>query len=125
MRLLLVLTSMMLVGCAHDSNFHVVGSVYCETERPEGKAVAKVEFRYSPCAAEHDASRFVTGPKASGANDSQVEIKTPPSKCTTIARAADQPPSVGSLGSSTVDEPGEILKTETKLLNLCQSLLEK
>ncbi len=48
MRTLLILTSLMMIGCAHDTGIQVVGSIYCESDRPEGKAVAKVELRYTP-----------------------------------------------------------------------------
>ena len=47
--LLLTLT----VGCQPlGSSLTVVGSAYVESDRPEGKAVAKLEVRYSPAARE-------------------------------------------------------------------------
>ncbi|CAN5559289.1 hypothetical protein BH10PLA2_BH10PLA2_18100 [soil metagenome] len=57
MRTLLILSSLAMIGCAHDAGIQVVGSVYCETERPEGRAVAKVEVRYTPPASEHEVAR--------------------------------------------------------------------
>ncbi|HYT91941.1 MAG TPA: hypothetical protein VEL76_24720 [Gemmataceae bacterium] len=35
-------------GCKSLESVTVVGSAYVETDRPEGKAVAKIEIRYTP-----------------------------------------------------------------------------
>ena len=125
MRLLLVLTSVMFVGCAHESNFQVVGSVYCETERPEGKAVAKVEFRYTPCIARQDSTRQAAGANETEANIAKPQVKAPPGECSPIAQVADQVQTIGCLHASSKNVEHECVPSEPKLLNLCQSLLDK
>ena len=45
----ILLLALVTTGCqTFGSNLTVVGSAYVESERPEGKAVAKVEVRYTP-----------------------------------------------------------------------------
>ena len=49
MRRLLPLLLSLTAGChTLGGSMTVVGSAYVESERPEGKAVAKVEVRYTP-----------------------------------------------------------------------------
>ncbi|MEI7685380.1 MAG: hypothetical protein WCL32_10155 [Planctomycetota bacterium] len=49
MRTFLILTLVCLTGCRGTTgNIVVTGSAYVESERPEGKAVAKVEVQYRP-----------------------------------------------------------------------------
>jgi hypothetical protein len=76
MRTLLILTSLLLMGCAHDSSLQVIGSIYCEAERPEGKAVAKVELRYTPPVDEqHNQSQLA--PNARGETPKQTNQESP------------------------------------------------
>ena len=58
MRTLIILTSLFFVGCAHNSNLQIVGSIYCESERPEATRVAKVEVRYSPFESDQQSPRL-------------------------------------------------------------------
>lgn len=52
MRKLLLMSALLLSGCRTGlSGMTVVGSAYIESDRPEGKAVAKVEVHYDPSAA--------------------------------------------------------------------------
>lgn len=48
MRALLLLTVSFLSGCRMPEGFVVTTSAYVEAERPEGRAVAKVELNYRP-----------------------------------------------------------------------------
>ena len=49
MKTLISLCLLAAIGCESGANRWIVsGSAFVETERPEGKAVAKIEVRYAP-----------------------------------------------------------------------------
>ncbi len=48
MRRLIIPAVILISGCARDAAYQVAGSVSYEADRPEGKAVGKVEVRYTP-----------------------------------------------------------------------------
>ena len=48
MKYVLALALALTGGCKAAGNLVVVGSASLESERPEGKAVARVEVRYTP-----------------------------------------------------------------------------
>ncbi len=49
MKRLIPLLAIFLIGCQTNAQYWTLtGSVYVESERPEGRAVAKMEVRYTP-----------------------------------------------------------------------------
>jgi hypothetical protein len=92
MRSLLIPTLLLIAGCAHDTGLQVVGSIYCETDRPEGKAVAKVELRYTPPVDEHNHSEVPARNRVASARpanpDAQKESDAKPATVTTTGSKA-------------------------------------
>jgi hypothetical protein len=64
MRKLLIGFAVLLCGCRGGPGDYVVsGSAYVESDRPDGKAVAKVEVQYRPPTDNRDATLLSLSPK--------------------------------------------------------------
>ena len=123
MRAVIILTSIFFVGCAHNSNLQIVGSIYCESERPEGRAVAKVEVRYSPFESDQQSPRLASqrdGEAHQPINQAMRQVSESTPHTDTIKDWANL---VRPFGAMSPSEP--IINTESKLLSLCQTLLDK
>ena len=66
MRKLLIAFVILTCGCRGGPGEYVVsGSAYVESERPDGKAVAKVEVQYRPPTDNRDSTLLSMSPRAS------------------------------------------------------------
>ena len=125
MRTLIILTSVFFVGCAHNSNLQIVGSVYCESERPEGRAVAKVEVRYTPFEADQQSSRL-TQPLVGDAHHSINDARGQLVLRETTARPDATKDWANLANPFTAMAPHELgADTEAKVLTMCQTLRDK
>jgi hypothetical protein len=63
MRKLLIAFVILTCGCRGPGEYVVSGSAYVESDRPDGKAVAKVEVQYHPPTDNRDANLLSISPK--------------------------------------------------------------
>jgi hypothetical protein len=63
MRNLLIVFVILMCGCRGPGEYVVSGSAYVESDRPDGKAVAKVEVQYHPPTDNRDANLMSMSPK--------------------------------------------------------------
>ena len=125
MRTLVILTSIFFVGCAHNSNLQIVGSVYCESERPEGRAVAKVEVRYTPFEADQQSPRL--------ASARETDAHQPINNVRGQMAATESSPRTDAIkdwanlaSPFKAMSPNELSNNDAaKVLTLCQTLLAK